>query len=141
MRRGYMTFWEKITMQIPDLSSGQRVIRASCQRRSIYVAAVVGMAIAVPLIAPVVLMGASSAHADTGVDGYARCIGGGAKPPPPGVSAEDWFPSVHVIATDLDSAVPPAQVVQRLVVMGVNPNDAVTRVQCFVANQPRGAGH
>jgi hypothetical protein len=46
-----------------------------------------------------------------------------------------------VIATDLDSAVPPAQVVQRLVVMGVNPNDAVTRVQCFVANQPRGAGH
>ena len=128
-------------MQIPDLSSGQREIRATCQRRSIYVAAAVGMAIAVPLIASVVLMGASSAHADTGVNGYARCLGGDAKPPPPGVSAEDWFPSVHVIATDLDSAVPSAQVVQRLVTMGVNPNDAVTQVQCFVANQPRGAGH
>nr|WP_297737011.1 hypothetical protein [Mycobacterium sp.] len=136
-----MTFWEKTTMQIPNLSSGQRVTRPSCQRRSIYVAAVVGMAIAVLLIAPVVLMGASSAHADTGVNGYARCLGGDAKPPPPGVSAEDWFPSVHVIATDLDSAVPPAQVAQRLVEMGVNPNDAVTRVQCFLANQPRGEGH
>jgi hypothetical protein len=109
--------------------------------RSIYVAAAVGMAIAGLLIAPVVVNGASSAHADTGVDGYARCLGGDAKPPPPGVNAEDWFPSVHVIANDLDSGVPPAQVAQRLVDMGVKPNDAVTRVQCFLANQPRGEGH
>ena len=92
-------------------------------------------------IAPVVLMGASSAHADSGLDGYAHCLGGGAKPPPLGVSAEDWFPSVHVIATDLDGGVPSAQVIQRLVEMGVAPNDAATRVQCFLANQPRGWGH
>jgi hypothetical protein len=136
-----MTFWEKNTMQIPNFSSGQRVNCPSCQGRSIYVAAAVGMAIAVPLIASVVLMGASSAHADTGVNGYARCLGGDAKPPPPGVSAEDWFPSIHVIATDLDSGVPSAQIAQRLVVMGVKPNDAVTQVQCFLANQPRGDGH
>jgi hypothetical protein len=109
--------------------------------RSIYVAAVVSMAIAVLLIAPAVLMGVSSAHADTGINGYVHCLGGDAKPPPPGVDAEDWFPSVHVIAGDLDSGVPPDQVAQRLVDMGVKPNDAVTRVQCFVANQPRGEGH
>jgi hypothetical protein len=124
-----MTFWEKITMQIPNFSSGQRV------------AAAAGVPIAILLIAPVVLMGASSAHADTGIDGYVRCVGGDAKPPPPGVSAEFWFPSVHVIANDLDGAVPPAEIVRRLVDMGVQPNDAVTRVRCFVANQPRGEGH
>ena len=105
------------------------------------VAAAVGMAIAVLLIAPVVLMGASSAHADTGINGYVQCLGGDAKPPPPGVSAEDWFPSIRVIAFDLNSGVDPAQVALRLVDMGVNPNDAVTRVQCFMANQPQGEGH
>jgi hypothetical protein len=109
--------------------------------RSISVAAPVGMAVAVLLIAPVVLMEASSAHADTGINGYVQCLGGDAKPPPPGVSAENWFPSVHVMATDLDSGVPPAQVAQILVGMGVKPDDAVTRVRCFVANQPRGEGH
>ena len=109
--------------------------------RFIYVVAAVGTAIAVLPVAPVVLNGASSAHADTGVNGYAHCLGGDAKPPPPGVNAEDWFPSVHVMATDLDSGDSPAQVVQILVGMGVNPNDAVTRVQCFMANEPRGEGH
>jgi membrane-associated phospholipid phosphatase len=128
-------------MRIANFSSGQRVICPSWQGRSRHVAAAVGMAIAVLLIAPVVLTGAPSAHADTGVNGYARCVGGDTKPPPPGVSAEDWFPSVHVIANDLDSGVPSAQVAQRLVQMGVDPKDAVTRVQCFLANQPRGEGH
>ncbi|ORB75827.1 hypothetical protein [Mycobacterium scrofulaceum] len=97
--------------------------------RFIYVAATVGMAVAVP-------MGASPAHAETGVNGYVQCIGGDAKPPPPGVSAENWFPSVHVIATDIDGGVPSEQVVQRLVEMGVKPEDAVKQVQCFMANQP-----
>jgi hypothetical protein len=124
-----MTFWEKITMQIPNFSGGRRVT------------AVAGMAIGALLLAPVVLKGASSAHADTGVDGYAHCLGGDAKPPPPGVSAVDWFPSVHVITTDFDSGVPSAQIVQILVGMGVPPKDAATRVQCFLANQPRGYGH
>ncbi|BBZ46671.1 hypothetical protein [Mycobacterium parmense] len=87
------------------------------------------------------LTGASSAHADTGIDGYVHCLGGDAKPPPPGVTAELWFPSVHVIQTDLDSGDSPAQVTQILVGMGVKPDDAAKRVQCFVANQPRGEGH
>ncbi|OBH34483.1 hypothetical protein A5692_13045 [Mycobacterium sp. E342] len=97
--------------------------------RFIYVAAAVGMAIGVPVAA-------TPAHADTGVDGYVHCIGGDAKPPPPGVSAENWFPSVLVIATDFNGGVPSAQIVQRLVDMGVKPDDAATRVRCFVANQP-----
>ncbi|MCV7393298.1 hypothetical protein [Mycobacterium paraseoulense] len=83
-----------------------------------------------------VLIGASPAHADTGVDGYVQCLGGDAKPPPPGVSAEDWFPSVHVMWTDFSGGVPSAQIVQRLVDMGVKPSDAATQVRCFLANLP-----
>ena len=97
--------------------------------RFICAAAAVGMSIAV-------LMGASSAQADTGVNGYVSCIGGDAKPPPPGVSAENWFPSLHVIDNDIGSGVPAAEVVQRLVNMGVSPNDAATRVRCYLANLP-----
>jgi len=103
--------------------------------RSISVAAPIGIAVAVLLITPVV------AHADTGINGYVQCLGGDAKPPPPGVTAEEWFPSVHVMAADFDGGVPPAQIAQILVGMGVKPDDAVTRVRCFVANQPRGEGH
>ncbi|WP_055400914.1 MULTISPECIES: hypothetical protein [unclassified Mycobacterium] len=98
--------------------------------RFIYVAAAVGMAIGGPLAAT------APAHADTGVNGYVQCLGGDAKPPPPGVSAENWFPSVHVIAVDFDGGVPSAQIVQRLVEMGVKPDDAATQVRCFLANQP-----
>jgi hypothetical protein len=105
--------------------------------RLVYVAAARGMAIAVLLVTPVMLMGTSSAHADSGIEGYARCIGGGAQPPPPGVTPETWFPSVHVIQTDSDSGVPAAEIVQRLVGMGVSQKDAVTRVQCFYAYEPR----
>jgi len=115
-------------MQIPNFGTGRRV------------AAVVGMAIAVSLIAPGVLMGVPSAHADTGIDGYVSCVGGDTKPPPPGVNADVWFPSVHVIQHDFDGGVPSAQIIQRLVDMGVSPNDAATRVRCFLANEPRGEG-
>jgi hypothetical protein len=101
----------------------------------------VGAAVGVLLVAPVVLSGASSADTSSGIDGYVRCLGGDAKPPPPGVDAEVWFPSVHVITTDFDGGIPAAQIVQVLKGMGVAPNDAVKRVQCFVANQPRGLGH
>jgi hypothetical protein len=115
-----------------ELCSANKANAVYSRMRFIYVAAAVGIAITVP----VVPMGASPAHADTGVNGYAQCIGNGAKPPPPGVSAENWFPSVHVIDNDIGSAVPPAQVVQRLVEMGVKPDDAVRRVQCYLVNLP-----
>jgi hypothetical protein len=105
--------------------------------RFIHVGAVAG----VFLVAPVVLSGASSADSSSGIDGYVQCMGGDTKPPPPGVDADVWFPSVHVIMTDFDAAIPPAQIVGVLEGMGVAPGDAVKRVQCFVANQPRGLGH
>jgi hypothetical protein len=136
-----MTFWEKITMQIPNFRSCQRVTHRAWEGRSVNVAAAVGIPIAVLLIAPMVMLGVSSAHADTGINGYVSCVGGDTKPPPPGVDAEFWLPSVHVITTDFDSGVPAAQITQRLVEMGVKPNDAATRVQCFLANQPRGLGY
>nr|WP_293338491.1 hypothetical protein [Mycobacterium sp.] len=100
--------------------------------RFICVAAAVGMAITVPVLP----MGASQARADTGAVGYAECIGNGAKPPPPGVKAENWFPSVHVMDTDINGGVPPASLVQILVGMGVKQEDAVRQVQCFLVNQP-----
>jgi hypothetical protein len=113
-------------MQIPIFSNARRAT------------AVAGIAIPASLIA--LMVGASSAQAETGIDGYAHCVGGDTKPPPPGVNAEYWFPSVHVITNDFDGGVPAAQIIQRLVDMGVKPNDAATRVQCFLANQPRGQG-
>jgi hypothetical protein len=116
-------------MQILNFSGGRG--------RSVYVAAAVGIAGAGLFAAP----WASYAHADTGIPGYVSCLGGDTKPPPPGVSAENWFPSVHVIQTDLDSGDSPAQVTQILIGMGVKPDDAALRVRCFVANQPRGHGY
>lgn len=100
--------------------------------RFIQIAAAVGMAITVP----VVPMAAPPAHAETGAEAYARCLGNGTQPPPPGASADTWFPSVHVIATDVNSAVPAAQIVQRLVEMGVKQDDAVRQVQCYMATLP-----
>ena len=105
--------------------------------RFIDVAAGVGMGIAALFTAPVVLMGASSAaHADTGVNGYLHCIKSDAEPPPPGVHAGDWFPIVRVTEQGLNSAESPAQVADKLVGMGLKPNDAVTQVQCVLANEP-----
>lgn len=109
--------------------------------RLTYVAAAVGIAIAVPFIAPIELMG-PFAHADTGgVNGYLRCIKSDAPPPPPGVDATpyrggDYVPLVNFIETNLDSGEPPASVVAKLVGMGVTPNDAAMQVQCVMANWP-----
>ncbi len=105
--------------------------------RLVYVAVAHSMAIATLLVAPLVLMPEYAAHADSGIDGYARCVGGGTQSPPPGVSPENWFPSVHIIQVDSDSGVPGAEIVQRLVGMGVEHSDAVLRVQCYMAYEPR----
>lgn len=104
--------------------------------RLICVAAARGLVLTVLLTAAMVSTGAP-ALADSGIDNYARCVGGGAKPPPPVVLPENWFPSVHVIQNDFDSAMPPAEIVERLVTIGVDRKDTVTRVQCFVVYGPR----
>jgi hypothetical protein len=97
-----------------------------------YVAAPVGMAIAVLFIAPVVLTGASSAHADTRFNDYLRCIDSAGVPPRQ--HAEDWSPTIKVIEWNLNNAESPAEVAQKLAAMGVKPNDAVAEVQCVMAN-------
>jgi hypothetical protein len=104
----------------------------SASMRFTYFAAVIGMAIAVLVIAPVVLMGASSAHADT--NGYLRCIGSDAEAPLG--PAREWSGSVRVIETRLNSGESPAQAAQVLTGMGVKPNDAAAQVQCVLANWP-----
>ena len=106
--------------------------------RLTYVAAAVGMAITVLFIAPVALMG-PFAHADNGTEGYLRCIKSDAPPPQRGVDRPDYLPFVKFIQTDLDSGVPPASVVAKLVDMGVKPNDAVLQVQCVMAYEPHAA--
>jgi hypothetical protein len=93
--------------------------------RFIYVAAAV--------MAPVVLMGASPARADT--HSYLRCIKSDAEPPP---DARE-LPGVSLIEQDLNSGESAAQIAQILVGMGVKPSDAVRQVQCVQANWPIGA--
>jgi hypothetical protein len=102
--------------------------------RFTYVVAAVGIALAVLFIAPAVLMGVSSAHADPGINGYLRCIDSAGVPPRQ--SAEDWSPTVRVIQTGLNNAESPAEVAQKLTAMGARPNDAVAEVQCVMAYDP-----
>jgi hypothetical protein len=102
--------------------------------RFIFVTAAIGMAIAVPFSARVV-MGAPSAHADAGTDLYARCLQSDAEIPPR-ESAEDWIPTVRTIQTGLNSALSPAEVAEKLVGDGVKPDDAVVEVQCVLATMP-----
>ncbi len=97
-----------------------------------YVAAAVGTVIAGLYIAPVVLTGVSSAHADPGIDGYLSCIHSAGVPPRQ--DAGDWSPTIHVIEFYLNNAESPAQVAQRLVATGAKPNDAAAEVQCVMGN-------
>ena len=103
-----------------------------------YVAAAVGMAITVLFIAPVALMG-PFAHADNGTESYLRCIKSDAPPPPPGVHGVDSIPIAKFIQANFVTAVPPAQIVAKLVDMGYKPNDAVLLVQCVMAYEPHAA--
>jgi len=88
----------------------------------------------VPFSAPVV-MGAPSAHADTAINNYARCV---QSDPgiPPRERAEDWLTTVGIIKDGLNSALSPAEVAQKLAGAGVKPNDAVVEVQSVMATSP-----
>ena len=96
--------------------------------RFIYVAAVVFMA-------PVVLLEAPPAHADT--HSYLRCIKSDAELPP-GAEAKD-LPDVSFIENGINSGKSRDQVAQELVRMGVKPDDAVLQVNCVMTNWPIGA--
>ena len=103
----------------------------ACAYLSKYVAAA-GTAFALLLISQVMPMGASPARADTGMDGYLRCIDSAGVTPRQ--RAEDWSPTISTIVWNLNNAESPAQVAQRLVASGINPKDAGAEVQCVMAN-------
>ena len=81
--------------------------------------------IAVLSILPVV----PSAHADTSINNFVRCIQQSDPGIPPRDRAEDWIPTVQIIETGLNSALNPAEVAQKLVAAGVKPNDAAAEVR------------
>jgi hypothetical protein len=100
--------------------------------RFTYVAAAVGMAIAVLFIAPAVLMGVS-AHAD--IDGYSRCVGNITEIPL-GEHNPQNLQLVGVIEQDLNSGVSPTAEAQKVAQLGFDPRVAHGIVQCVVQEHP-----
>jgi hypothetical protein len=101
--------------------------------RFTYVAAAVGTAIAVLLIAPAVLMGASSAHAD--ISGYRRCVGNIAEVPL-GEPSTLSLQLARDIEQDLNSGVSPAAEAQKIAQTGFDPRVADAVVHCVMENNP-----
>ena len=104
-----------------------------CKMRFTYVAAAVAMAIAVMLIAPVVLMGASSAHAD--ISGYRRCVGKITELPLREPDPQS-LQLARRIEQDLNSGVSPAAETQKVAQTGFDPHAADAVVQCVMQNSP-----
>jgi hypothetical protein len=98
--------------------------------RVIYVLAAVGVAIAVLIVGPAVLM--ASAHAD--YSGYRRCVGKMTEP----LAGHDPqnLQLVGVIEQDLDSGVSPAAEAHRVAQMGFDPSFANGIVQCVIEERP-----
>ncbi|OBH52723.1 hypothetical protein A5686_09810 [Mycobacterium sp. E2479] len=99
--------------------------------RFIYLAVTAGLAVAVLLIAPAVLMSAS-AHAD--YSGYRRCVGKITEPI--GEADPQNLQLVGEIEQDLNSGVPPAAEAQKVSHMGFNPQLADAIVHCVVEERP-----
>ena len=99
--------------------------------RFIYLAVAAGLAVAVLLIAPAVLMGAS-AHAD--YSGYRRCVGKITEP------IDEADPQnlqlVGEIEQDLNSGVTPAAEARIVSHKGFNPQLAHGIVQCVIEEHP-----
>ncbi|MEB3980302.1 hypothetical protein OQ968_03385 [Mycobacterium sp. 663a-19] len=101
--------------------------------RSTYVAAAAGMPTAVLLFAPVVLMGASPAHAD--LSGYRRCVGN-IKEVPLAQPDPQNLQLVGLIEMDLKSGVSPAAEAQKIARTGFDTRVANGVVQCVVQENP-----
>ncbi len=99
--------------------------------RFTYVAAAVGVAIAVLLIAPVVLIGASPAHAD--LNGYGRCVGNVREVPLSDPDPQN-LQLVRLVEMDLKSGVSPAAESRKVAQMGFDPRLADAVVQCAMQN-------
>lgn len=101
--------------------------------RSTYVTAAARMLIAVLLFAPVVLTGASPAHAD--LSGYRRCVGNIrevplSEPDPQSVQL------ARLIEMDLKSGASPAAEAQKIGRTGFDARVADGIVQCVIQENP-----
>jgi hypothetical protein len=101
--------------------------------RSTYVTAAAGMLIAVLLFVPLVLMGASSAHAD--LSGYRRCVGNIteiplSEPDPQSVQL------AHLIEMDLKSGASPAAEAHKVAQTGFDTRVADGIVRCVIQENP-----
>ena len=101
--------------------------------RFIDVAAGVGMGIAALFTAPVVLMGASSAHAD--LSGYRRCVGNITEVP---LSEPDpqSVQLAHLIEMDLKSGASPAAEAHKVAQTGFDTRVADGIVRCVIQENP-----
>ena len=101
--------------------------------RFTYVAVAVGMAIAVLLIVPIVLMGASPAHADDA--GYRRCVGEIHELPVREPDPLNLY-TARLIEQDLKSGASAPAETQKVAQMGFDPRVADGVVQCVLQNNP-----
>jgi hypothetical protein len=98
--------------------------------RFTYVAAAVGMAIAV---APVALLEASPAHAD--ISGFNRCVGGIRELPLTEPDPQS-LQRARLIQQDLKSGASPAAEAQKVAGMGFDQQTAAKIVQCVIEENP-----
>lgn len=119
-------------MSQPEVSA-RRARGMSAGMRPIHAVAAVGMAVAAPFGAPIVLNGLPSAHAD--LSGYRRCVGNIPQLP---ISEPDPknMQRVGEIQQDLKSGVSPAAETQKVTQMGFDPRTANTIVQCVLHENP-----
>jgi hypothetical protein len=105
----------------------------SASMRCTHFAAAVGMAVAVLVITPVVLMGASSAHAD--ISGYRRCVGNISELPL-GEPDPQSLQLARLIEQDLNTGVSSAAEAQKVAQMGFDAHAANAVVQCVMQEKP-----
>lgn len=99
----------------------------------IYVAAAAGMLSAVLLMAPVVLLGASSAHAD--ISGYRRCVGN-IQEIPLNEPDPQSLQLARLVEMDLKSGASPAAEAHKITQTGFDTRVADGVVQCVLQENP-----
>ena|SRR5438128_767306 len=97
------------------------------------VAAVVGIATTVLFIAPAVLIGAPSAHAD--LSGYRRCVGNMQQLPRTDADPMN-LQTVRQVEQDLNSGASPTVETQKVTRMGFDQRAATVVVQCVMQERP-----
>ncbi len=101
--------------------------------RFIHAVAAVALAITVLFVAPGVLMGTPSAHAD--YPGYLRCAGKIAEVPRSEPDPNNIY-LAGLIEQDLKSGAAPAAEAQKVAQMGFDPRVSAAVVQCVAQNNP-----